>query len=284
MISTISTHRSVALSIPPWLEEICVRLRSNDESLTNLNLNIRHLPPVSFAYLWDALEENTVLKTLNLTNSLVPPLDLRPLLRGLAHHGSLTTLYLSYNKLVDVSLLAMVLRTNTSLENLFLDYNRVQDDAVLLANALNYNRTLKTLHLGKNQIDDTGATALADMLTVNTTLQRISLLSNSIRTLGITDLIQGLRQNVTLQFLEVERNPGMTVHFQSAVDQLCQTNCYGRYLLQYPGLPDGIWSHVLARSGGRANQIFFFLQSKPDLCRNCTTGTKDDLCIRGRIE
>jgi hypothetical protein len=149
MISTISTHRSVGLSIPPWLEEICVRLRSNDESLTNLNLNIRQLRPVWLAYLWDALEANTVLETLNLTNSLVPPLDLRPLLRGLAHHGSLKTLYLSYNKLVDVSLLATVLRTNTSLENLFLDYNRVQDDAVLLADALNYEQDTRNFPFGQ---------------------------------------------------------------------------------------------------------------------------------------
>jgi len=261
------TSTAVSLSIPTWLEEICVRLRSNDAFLSNLNLNIRRLTPASLAYLCDSMKQNKVLEILNLTNSLVPPLVLRPLVKGLAHHDSLKTLRLSYNKLVDISLLARVLRTNTSLENIFLDYNRIEDDAVVLAEALKCNISLRMINLGKNQVNDRGAMALADMLTVNETLESMSLTSNSISTEGLTALVQGLQQNVTLRFLEVERNPGLTPTIGRTVSHLCQANRYGRYLLRCPDLPHGIWPHVLARSGGHLNQIFFFLQTKPDLCR-----------------
>jgi Leucine Rich repeat len=266
----------ITQSIPPWLEEICSRLRSNDASLTNLNLNIRRLTPVSCACLWDAIRDNSVLATLNLTNSLVPPIDLSPLMRGVANHASLKTLHLSYNKLVDVALVAVALRSNTSLEHIFVDYNRIQDDAVLLANALKHNKTLKTLHLGKNQVDDRGAIALAAMLTVNETLEWISLLSNSIQAPGLAALENALQQNVTLKFLEIDQNPGMTLEIRNRVTQLGLANGYGRYLLKTSGIPDGLWSNVLAASGGPANKMYFFLKSMPELCRTCLEDGDDD--------
>jgi hypothetical protein len=190
-------------------------------------------------------------------------------MRGVINHASLKTLHLSYNKLVGVELVAAALRANTSLENIFLDYNRIQDDAVLLANALKHNKTLKTLHLGKNQVDDRGAIALAAMLTENQTLEWISLLSNSIQAPGLAALEDALQQNVTLKYLEIDQNPGITLELHNRVTQLGLANGYGRYLLRSSGTPLGLWSRVLAASGGQANKMYFFLKSMPELCRPC---------------
>ena len=188
-------------------------------------------------------------------------------MRGLTHHTSLKTLHLSYNKLTGVSLVATALRSNTSLESIFLDYNRIQDDAVLLANALKHNKTLKKLHLGKNQVGDRGAIALASMLTTNTTLEWMSLLSNLIHGKGLAALEVAFQQNMTLKFLDVDQNPGMTSEIRNRVTQYGLVNGYGRHLLTSPDTtPPGLWSNVLAASGGSANQIFFFLRSMPELC------------------
>ena len=201
------TSTAVSLSIPPWLEEICVRLRSNDPTLTNLNLNIRRLTEFTLAYLCDALTNNSHLETLNLTNCLVPPVNLQPLGQALARHASLRALHLSYNKLVNINDLALCLGTNTSLEELFLNYNQIQEDVAALAEALKYNTTLKVLHLGKNRIDDRGAAALARVIEHNSSLRLMSLVWNEIESQGIKCLLQSLQQNLVLEVLELDQNP-----------------------------------------------------------------------------
>lgn len=262
--------------IPHWLQEIGLRLRSNDDSLTNLNLNIRRLTPLTLKYLCEALRCNYTLTTLNLVNSLVShssSIKLTPLRLGLQyqkHHEGLSVLHLSYNKLVDISELGILLQTNQSLEEVYLNYNHVGASVKVVANALCHaNTTLKVLHLGTNRIDNRGAHALANMLKFNTTLTFLSLIGNQIDHDGIVALVGALEHsNVTLESLELERNPGSSSKLLQHAKQWSLANQYGRYLLQEQDIPDGLWPHVLntkKREHDDANRIYFFLQSKPDL-------------------
>lgn len=270
----MAAPHAASLAFPLWLEEICIRFRSNDESLTNLNLNIRRLTPASLAYLCDALKNNDQLDVLNLTNALVPPLDMGVCINGLARHASLKVLHLSYNKLNDVTGLASILSINTSLEEIYLNYNRIQDGIVDLAEALKTNGKLRVLHLGKNRIDDKGAESLASMLHVNKSLELLSLVWNNIGPAGLASLVQGLQHNLTLRVLEVDQNPGCDPKLVRRIRQLGLSNSYGRHLLQYQDLPLGLWGNILAaRPKDLSNRIFFFLQAKPDLCSHGGTGT-----------
>jgi hypothetical protein len=207
----------------------------------------------------------------------------------------LRVLHLSYNKLVDITELGTMLRTNGSLEEIYLNYNQIDSHGIeTLTDALCYdNTTLQVLHLGKNHIGSRGAHAFATMLQCNTTLSLLSLIWNQMDCEGIYALVEALQQhNVTLHALELDRNPGSTPPVMRQARQWSLANQYGRYLLKCrDALPDGLWPHVLRCGGGgggggvmerrqtkndEANRIYFFLQSKPDLVQRRSQADDDD--------
>ena len=93
--------------------------------------------------------------------------------------------------------LAQGLKTNTSLENLDLGKNNIQDQGVqyLVEALITSNKTLTKLHLQSNGITEVGAGYLADMLTCNPAIRRLGLDYNYIGDGGTRLLSDALRSN-----------------------------------------------------------------------------------------
>jgi hypothetical protein len=129
---------------------------------------------------------------------------------ALRTNTSLTELYLCYNRIGDIGAraLAIALRTNTSLTALYLGANQIgAAGTTALAEALKVNTRLTTLNLGVNQIGDAGAVALADALrTTNTSLTELYLCYNRIGDIGARDLADALRTNTSLTELFLDVN------------------------------------------------------------------------------
>lgn len=74
-----------------------------------------------------------------------------------------------------------LVQANSTLEELHLDTNQIDDDGVeALAAVLAANTSLKKLNLSANRIGDAGVAALAEMLKVNSTLEELDLASNEV--------------------------------------------------------------------------------------------------------
>ena len=107
----------------------------------------------------------------------------------------------------DVVELAKALKGNTTLTELSLNNNNIDDDgASALADALKGNNTLEYLDLSENNIGDDGASALADALQINNTLEYLDLTENNIGDDGANDLADALKGNNTLIWLDLNNN------------------------------------------------------------------------------
>ncbi|KAF9962085.1 hypothetical protein BGZ72_010691 [Mortierella alpina] len=105
----------------------------------------------------------------------------------------------------EITALAEVLKTNTTLTTLDLQSNSVGDiGAQALSEALQTNSTLTTLALNNNNIGDNGAQALAYALKTNKTLTTLSLEGNFIRFNGGLALSKSLKINLTLTTLYLD--------------------------------------------------------------------------------
>ncbi len=143
-------------------------------------------------------------------------------------------LFLSSNQISSegVSTLVNVLRNIPTLEELYLDCNRVSDLGVqLLAQGISHDNTnLKVLYLGSNGITQEGAYHLAEMLKTNQTLRRLNLSENNIGDQGVQLLANALnRHNRTLIHLDLNSNK---LESDSTVDSLINMLNYNRSLEQ----------------------------------------------------
>lgn len=254
---------------PHWLQEHCSRLLANDKELRNLNLNIRRLDHDMMNSLAEASLDNDEIQIVNLTSSVSKdPSALAPLFtRVLPHHTSLQVIHLSYNHLVDVTLLGDALQSNQSLLELHLDYNQIDaNSAVALAQGLEHNNTLQVLNLNSNCIGNEGARALGRMLTTNTGLQSLLLSRNQITQAGAQGLLLGMTTNISLKGLTLDKNEYLTnTPLLHSILYLVQANGVGRALLRRPQLAPGLWALVLKHVTTNSSMMYFFLTSKPEL-------------------
>jgi Ran GTPase-activating protein (RanGAP) involved in mRNA processing and transport len=255
--------------IPFWLIEQCDRLRSKDERLTNLNLNIRRLDGFMIQALFTALHHNRSLRILNLTSALMHnPLAINGLAEIIKRNDtSLQVLHLSYNRLSDITQLADAVATNDTLMELHLDYNQIHaPSALALARALQHNSTLRILKLNHNAVGDEGCCALAQhALASNTTLRTLGLRSNHITEHGCVALRHVLlAQNVSIHCIDLEQNE-MSDSSKDYVTTLCRANAHGRDYLHNGVLPMAYWPWILERMRHDPSLLFLFLNSKPDL-------------------
>ncbi|CAF0913408.1 unnamed protein product [Adineta ricciae] len=123
-----------------------------------------------------------------------------------------THLYLKESDLTSrcALILANILHHNTTLKGLYLFNNQIGDSgvqALAMALSFNKNQTLEELSLGCNLITCQGAEYLAQMLITNQTLKGLWLSQNSIDDRGIQTLATVLQcQNRTLQGLSLGWN------------------------------------------------------------------------------
>jgi Ran GTPase-activating protein (RanGAP) involved in mRNA processing and transport len=84
--------------------------------------------------------------------------------------------------------------------------NLNDNDARLLAKALEINQTLTTIDIAENNISNLGAVELAKALEINRTLTTIDMADNNISNLGAVKLAKALEINSTLIMLSIGLN------------------------------------------------------------------------------
>jgi Leucine-rich repeat (LRR) protein len=256
--------------IPPWLQEHCSRLLSNDKTLTNLNLNIRQLNIECMVALEAAMRQTSHLYTLNLTTSLTTdPLALEVIAQVICHHVSLKVLHLSYNRLLNVTCIGQALMAkNSTLTHLYLDYNLIDRQSCLaLADGLCHNTTLEVLQLGSNNIGDEGCIALAKAVACNKTLRILGLARNGITNKGAAAMEEAMQSNFTIEYINCDKNWFPSVQ-QTRLELMCRANKAGRSFLTSPSLENTACSPIiLERVAGDLDLLAFFLKAKPELCR-----------------
>jgi len=85
-----------------------------------------------------------------------------------------------------IGLIEKILKENTTLEELYLDGNWIDDDEVeKIAKALKMNQSLKKLDLSKNEIEDEGLVKFVKLLIKNSSLESIDLSHNKIGMLRV---------------------------------------------------------------------------------------------------
>jgi len=84
------------------------------------------------------------------------------------------------------------------------DYTDVE--AIIIAEFLKSNTSIKRLDLARNLIADDGACALAKALSENTSLEYLNLESNSVAEKGGKALSRAVASNPTLQYLNLSFN------------------------------------------------------------------------------
>ncbi|XP_068745826.1 NLR family CARD domain-containing protein 3-like isoform X1 [Montipora capricornis] len=119
-------------------------------------------------------------------------------------NSTLTYLNLSDNEIGDSGAVALAkaMEFNSTLTFLALSYCKIGDSgAVALARAMEFNSSLTELNLGLNEIGDSGAGALAKAMERNSTLTELDLFENNISSFGAEALAKAMEVNSTLTSL-----------------------------------------------------------------------------------
>jgi hypothetical protein len=148
---------------------------------------------------------------INLDRQYLTDQDILIIVQQAVVNKQCTTLHLSDNRITSegVSILTEGLHNNTTLEQLSIFNNRVDDKGVdSLARVLaENNSTLKILNLGWNPITDDGVGYLAEMLKTNRTLSTLFLARTQISDRGVKLLANALIQhNTSLKMLSLDVN------------------------------------------------------------------------------
>ena len=127
----------------------------------------------------------------------------------LANSPTLTTADLS-GSLKDIEIRHRCLRAiaiNTTLTDLFLDYNIIDDEsAQLIEIILINNKTLKTLHFSYNQFSNIGIQTIARGLMNYSALNELNLVCNNIGDIGAHAIAEALKYNTMLTILYLNNN------------------------------------------------------------------------------
>ena len=181
------------------------------KTLTHLSLTQNELAP----FLADALETNTTLTILNLTDNELNNADFESLAAALGKNATLTSLDLTHNQLsyADVNTLATALETNRSLKHLDLSLNFLGrgiteslSHTESLALLLNKNTALRELILTGNVLDSATSESIGAALATNTTLTYLGLSGNNLGPTAAESLAVALKTNKSLTTLELSCN------------------------------------------------------------------------------
>jgi hypothetical protein len=170
----------------------------------------------------------------------------------------ITDLQLGYQNVwqapkVSIISLAQALKKNKSVTSLSLARNKLNDeDAYLLAEAIGENSFIENINLSENKITDDGIVALAQSLESTPTLRELSLMKNPFGMVGYHAILNAVRRNHGLFQIKLMDHCFISqqIHYETAL------NRGGRKLLfEHP--PLSLWPIAL----GRVNEIDFLGES-----------------------
>jgi Ran GTPase-activating protein (RanGAP) involved in mRNA processing and transport len=185
---------------------------SRTSALLHLNLSNNDLDDGDAELLSVAMQENRTLVSLDFSDNFIREAGAGAIAAAIQPPGpSLEILDAGGNPFrnAGAAALAVALRRSTTLRELFLYRNDIQEEgAIAVASALMplANTSLRRLHLHCNDIGNGGAFALSRSLRFNTTLTELFLDSNSIGDAGGRALASALETNKTLRCLSVSWN------------------------------------------------------------------------------
>lgn len=103
--------------------------------------------------------------------------------------------------------LAEALKTNESLQRLYLGYNDAKAGGIAaIAEALKTNKALKEISLEGNDVQDAGAILIAEALKVNNSLEDINLGFSGVKNAGIAAIVEALADNYSLTGFLTRKN------------------------------------------------------------------------------
>ena len=213
-LNSRSSRKSVPI-IPKFSE---IKRSSIDDNSTYRNSKLEQI-----------ISEHEFASTINLSQEQLVDQDIPIIIEQAIENKQCTILDLTGNEITSEGavLLADVLNKNVTLKELILYNNRLDDKGVrCLAFELSINNsTLKQLNLGFNEITDNGAQHLAQMLKTNRTLTHLWLHQNHIGDRGIQILAGVLaRQNWSLQILTLFSNKFLSDLSVPAIIDMLQLN------------------------------------------------------------
>ena len=139
-----------------------------------------------------------------------------------------------------VSILSEALKTNTSMQQLYLRSSPITGGIKRISDALFINTVLEVLWLDTvTGITDDDMSHLSDLLTSNRSLKVLRLINCNITDNGVRYICEGLTKNQTLTILNIRGNHQITSVSTSAIAELLsKTTSLTRLTLQYTLLND----------------------------------------------
>lgn len=157
---------------------------------------------------------NNKITELNLKYKGIKNLD--ELCECLKTNSSLVKLDLSFNN-IDINKLCEIIKTNSSITCLNLYGCSLENIDKLCEDGLKYNKTIKELHLGWNNIENINK--LGDILKTNASIEKLYLEYNCIKNMDY--LYECLKSNKTLKHLDLSYNY-LTKNHIEYVNKLCE--------------------------------------------------------------
>ncbi|KAL0242709.1 hypothetical protein GEMRC1_005272 [Eukaryota sp. GEM-RC1] len=161
--------------IIPDMSNLLKSSRLSELNLSHNNLNLCRLDTI-----WNALKDNSALRSLNFCGN---------------HLGD------------SVALLGEAMRHNKSIVHLNLESNSINSSVVLkFLEFLIINQKLEILNLSNNDIRDDGSQHFFNYLSSNPLLQKLILTGNQISNTGYGQILKSLYHNVNLNYLDYSTN------------------------------------------------------------------------------
>ena len=196
-----------------------------NRSLKHLEVSGCQLDSAGAASLASALRTNSTLERLDIDENAIGDGGIAHLAEALKCNKVLKHLDVSECDMTDAALLAEVLHTNNTLENICMNGNMLGDQSTAkLAESLKVNKTLEDLDVSNCKITHTGVASLADALCANNTLESLSINENALEDQGIAHLSEALKLNKTLKRLYVSSCEMTDAGVASLADALCKNN------------------------------------------------------------
>lgn len=173
----------------------CLKLNS---TLTYLDVCANNISDHGATYIAKCLERNSFLKHIHLSGNVISNVGADALGASLLINSVLVSIKLHH--------ILQIQKLRTMCDVCYLQSDKNDIDAILIASILVTNHTLREVKLNGNNIGDQGATCLAKALENNSTIVWLSLSSNLITDKGTSAIAIFLKINQTLQTLVLERN------------------------------------------------------------------------------
>ena len=252
-----------------------------NNSFERLDLDGCALTSDGFVAILESLQDNTVLKKLNLDwNSIVLDLPCATALQQVLESSLLHTLNFCGNEVTieGITILTDSLKNNENLKDLSLFSCHVGKEELLkLGEALVENKTLEIIDLRRNAFDADTVSQFFELLPKMKGLKQVMFDGSDINDTNVgSAIVKGLRVNTSLETIYGISESQLSSHLKRSIIHHMRMNRNGRKFLREPltnRMPMGAWPHILAKISPplHRDQLFYFLRHKANLVKSETT-------------